>query len=71
MEQYIIVFVFFLVAMLLMLGALQFSKYKQRPGGSCGGDGCACEASGKDKNECSKTTEIENKFVVNVKKMNL
>lgn len=71
MEEYIIVFVFFLVAMLLMLGALQFSKYKQRPGGSCGGDSCACEASGRDKSDCTKTEEIENKFIVDVEKLNI
>jgi hypothetical protein len=71
MAQYIIVFVFFLFAMLIMLASLQFSKYKQRPGSSCGGDSCACDASGKDKSECSKSEEIENKFVVNMKKLDL
>ncbi len=71
MEQYIVVFVFFLMAMLLMLGSLKFSKYKERPGSSCGGDSCACEASGKDKSECSKDDEFENKFVIDIDKMKL
>ncbi len=69
MEQYIVVFVFFLIAMLLMLGSLKFSKYKDRPGSNCGGDNCACEAAGKDKSECSKEAEIENKFIIDIDKM--
>lgn len=71
MEQYIVVFVFFLIALTLMLGSLKFSKYKERPGSSCGGDDCACEASGKDKSECSKDSEIESKFVIDLEKIKL
>ncbi len=71
MEQYIVVFVFFLIAMFLMLGSLKFSKYKDRPGSNCGGDNCACEASGKDKSECSKEAEITNKFIIDIDKMKL
>lgn len=71
MEQYIVVFVFFLIALTLMLGSLKFSKYKERPGSSCGGDSCACDASGKDKSECTKETEFENKFVINLDKIKL
>ncbi len=71
MEQYIVVFVFFLIALALMLGSLKFSKYKERPGSSCGGDSCACDASGKDKGECTKDTEIENKFVIDINKIKL
>jgi hypothetical protein len=69
MEQYIIVFIFFLIALSLMLGSLKFSKYKERPGSSCGGDDCACDASGKEKGDCENTSKIENKFVINVDKM--
>lgn len=69
MEQYIIVFVFFLIALALMLGSLKFSKYKETPGSNCGGESCACEASGKDRGECSKEEEIGNKFLVNVEKL--
>ncbi len=54
-----------------MLGSLKFSKYKERPGSSCGGDSCACDASGKDKGECTKDTEIENKFVIDINKIKL
>lgn len=71
MEQYIVVFVFFLIALTLMLGSLKFSKYKERPGSSCGGDSCACDASGKDKGECTKETEIENKYVIDLDKIKL
>jgi len=71
MEQYIVVFVFFLIALSLMLFSLKFSKYKERPGSNCGGDSCACEASGKDKSECTKETEVENKFVMDIDKMKL
>lgn len=71
MEQYIVIFVFFLIALSLMLLSLKFSKYKERPGSSCGGDSCACDASGQDKGECAKETEIENKFVIDIDKMNL
>ncbi len=69
MEQYIVIFAFFLVAMLLMMGALKFSKYKEEPGSNCGGDNCACEASNKDRVECSKEEEIGNKFLINVEKL--
>ena len=71
MAQYIVVFVFFLIALSLMLLSLKFSKYKERPGNSCGGDNCACEASGLDKSECSKSSEIENKFVIDIDKIKL
>ncbi len=71
MEQYIIVFVFFLMALSIMLVSLKFSKYKERPGSNCGGDNCACEASGKDKSECNKEAEFENKFVIDIDKMKL
>ncbi len=71
MEQYIVVFVFFLIALSVMLLSLKFSKYKERPGNSCGGDNCACEASGKNKSECSKEIEFENKFIFDADKMKL
>ncbi|MDA3860484.1 MAG: hypothetical protein PF445_04600 [Melioribacteraceae bacterium] len=69
MEQYIAVFVFFVIALGLMLGSLKFSKYKERPGATCGGDSCACEASGEDKSECTKEEEITNKFLIDVDKI--
>jgi len=71
MEQYIIVFIFFLIALSLMLGSLKFSKYKERPGSSCGGDDCACDASGKERGNCEKSDEIENKFVMNIDEIKL
>ena len=69
MEQYIVVFVFFVLALGLMLGSLKFSKYKEGSKSSCGGDSCACEASGKDKSECTKEEEITNKFLIDVDKI--
>ncbi len=71
MEQYIVVFVFFLIALTLMLGSLKFSKYKERPGSNCGGDDCACDASGKEIGECHKEEEFENKFVIDLEKIKL
>jgi hypothetical protein len=41
MISYIIAFLFFIGAMALMLFALQFSQYKKRPSGCCGGGHCA------------------------------
>jgi hypothetical protein len=38
--QYIVVFLFFIGAISLMLAALQFSRYKKRPSGCCGGGHC-------------------------------
>jgi len=70
MTQYIVVFVFFLIALSLMLLSLKFSKYKERPG-SCAGDSCSCGASEREKNDCTKSIEIENKFAVDIKKMKL
>jgi len=69
MEQYIVVFLFFLFAMLLMLGSLKFSKYKEKPGSNCGGDSCACDAAGKEIGECHKDEEIPNKFLLNVEQL--
>ena len=43
MISYIIAFLFFIGAMALMLFALQFSRYKKRPSGCCGGGHCATE----------------------------
>lgn len=69
MEQYIVVFVFFLIALTLMLAALKFSKYKEQPGSNCGGDNCACEAAGKNVGECDKEDDIPNKFLINVEQL--
>jgi len=72
MEQYIVVFVFFLTAMLLMLGSLQFSKYKQRKDSCCSGGNCSDDSSENHNNhECEKSKEIENKFVVDIDKLKL
>jgi hypothetical protein len=68
MTQYIVVFVFFLIALSFMLLSLKFSKYKERPG-SCASDSCSCGASDLDKSECSKVSEIENKFLIDVDKI--
>ena len=71
MEQYIVVFIFFLIALSVMLGSLKFSKYKERPGSSCGGNDCSCDASGKDRGDCEKSNEIENKFVIDIDQVKL
>ena len=46
MLQYIITFGFFLFVFILMGLALQFSRYKQRHSGCCGGGHCSTEVSG-------------------------
>jgi hypothetical protein len=69
MEQYIVVFVFFALALVLMLSSLKFSKYKEKPGSNCGGDSCACEAAGKEVGECHKEEEISNKYLIDVEQL--
>lgn len=69
MSQYIIVFVFFLIALGLMLLSLQFSKYKQRSENCCGGGSCSGESSHDPDHKCSKSEEIENKFMIDVDKL--
>ena len=43
--EYIIAPIFFFVAMILMLAALKFSKYKERNSGCCGGGQCETKGS--------------------------
>ena len=69
MTQYIVVFVFFLLAMILMLSSLKFSKYKEREGSSCGGDDCACDAAGKDPKDCNKIKDFEDKISLDIDNM--
>ncbi|HPG41368.1 MAG TPA: hypothetical protein PLP19_05410 [bacterium] len=40
MIQFLIIFLFFITALLFFGFALWFSKYKQRPSGCCGGGHC-------------------------------
>ncbi len=69
MEQYIVVFVFFLIAMLLMLASLQFSKYKQRKDSCCSGKNCSDDSSSKEHNTCEKSSKFGNKFAIDIDKM--
>jgi len=68
MAQYIVVFVFFTIALVLMLVSLKFSKYKDRPEGCCGGGNCSSSSPNENhgKGECKKTEEIANKFLIEV-----
>lgn len=43
MIEYLVAFLLFVVAISLMLVALQFSRYKKRPSGCCGGGHCATD----------------------------
>jgi len=54
MAQYIIVFVFFLIALSLMLLSLKFSKYKERKEGCCGGGSCSSASFNHERNKCKK-----------------
>ncbi|MEJ2538293.1 MAG: hypothetical protein P8048_14775 [Calditrichia bacterium] len=49
MISYIVAFLFFIGAIALMLFALQFSQYKKRPSGCCGGGHCATGYVGETK----------------------
>ncbi len=41
MIQFFLIFVFFLIAIGIMLLSLHFSKYKQRPSSCCGSGNCS------------------------------
>jgi hypothetical protein len=72
MAQYIVVFVFFTIALILMLASLKFSKYKERPESCCGGGSCSSGHShdhGHNHGECKKSEEIANKFTIEVDKI--
>ena len=49
MISYIVAFLFFIGAIALMLFALQFSQYKKRPSGCCGGGHCSTGNDGETK----------------------
>lgn len=44
MTEYIVAFLFFVLAISIMLMALHFSQYKKRPSGCCGGRHCDTDA---------------------------
>jgi len=73
MSQYIVIFVFFSIALLLMLVSLKFSKYKERPEGCCGGGSCSSNSNDHKhgENECKKNKEITNKFFIDVDNLNI
>lgn len=48
MIEYLVTFLLFVVAISLMLVALQFSKYKKRPSGCCGGGHCTTDGDEAD-----------------------
>jgi hypothetical protein len=47
MIQYLVILLFFLVAISLMLVGLHFSQYRKRASGCCGGGHCATDDDGK------------------------
>jgi hypothetical protein len=46
MIQYLVIFLFFVVAISLMLVGLHISQYRKRASGCCGGDHCATNDDG-------------------------
>lgn len=47
MIEYIVVFLFFVLAFAGMLAALHFSKYRKRASGCCGGGHCSTDQDGE------------------------
>lgn len=54
MLQFLIVFLFFLVAIGLMLLSLYFSKYKQNGESCCSGGSCSSNKSVDSNHQCKK-----------------
>jgi hypothetical protein len=59
MIQYIIVFLFFALAMAVMLIALHFSQYKKRPSGCCGGAHCDTHSEGGETNHSCYSEKVD------------
>lgn len=51
MIQYIVALGFFMLVFVLMALALNFSKYKKRPSGCCGGGHCATDLNSAEVNK--------------------
>ncbi len=54
LQQYLVVFGFFTLAIVLMLLSLHFSKYKKKSEGCCGGGSCATDGIKDPSQKCSK-----------------
>jgi len=59
MTQYLIVFVFFLFAILLMLTSLHFSKYKKKSSGCCGGGHCSVDGGDENHTHSCYSEKVE------------
>lgn len=70
MLQFLIVFVFFLIAIGLMLLSLYFSKYKQNGESCCSSGNCATSGVKKDSHNCAKHN-YENEAQLKIEKMNI
>ncbi|MEN8192528.1 MAG: hypothetical protein ABFS12_06900 [Bacteroidota bacterium] len=53
LQQFLIIFGFFILAIGLMLLSLHLSKYKKRPEGSCSGGHCAAHNFKDENHSCS------------------
>jgi len=69
LQQYLVVFAFFIFAIGLMLASLHFSQYKKKSEGCCGGGNCATPGRKKDSNNCDK--HHENEAQIKIEKMNI
>ncbi len=70
MLQFLIVFLFFLVAMGIMLSSLYFSKYKQRDESCCGAGHCSSNKA-SDPNHEFKKDHAEFISKINVEKLHI
>jgi len=69
MAQFIIVPIFFIIAVVGMGLALHFSKYKENGAGCCGGGHCSADGQGDGNHSCysSKSDFVDN--YTNLKKI--